>query len=419
MAVAARAAALLLALAALAPAVALAALREDNARQNLREADRLRAEQLAVAKAAAGRAERAGIEASRLALERVEAAAKLQQADAATLGVAARIDALAAKRRDAERRLKARAAGMQPLLPLIERLSLYPVETLLATPAPPEAALRGLMVLRALSRQMEIEAEALRRDQAELDAAREELAAEAPRLAEARAAQSRAAASLDRQIAAAHAERAKAEAEASRAASETAGAAARMETLRGVLGALKAQARADAARARQEAERAERPKRPPEAQAARQRAAMLVRPAGAGSIASGGLPAGQLQAPVTGVVVKGWGQETEAGPATGLSYHAPPAARVVSPCGGRVVFADTFRSYGLLLIVDCGGGFHVVLSGFDRLDVKLGQTVVAAEPVGVMPSWEPGSTANRPALYVELRHGGQPVDPASWRGSRG
>jgi len=192
-----------------------------------------------------------------------------------------------------------------------------------------------------------------------------------------------------------------------------------METLRGVLGALKAQARADAARARQEAERAERPKRPPEAQAARQRAAMLVRPAGAGSIASGGLPAGQLQAPVTGVVVKGWGQETEAGPATGLSYHAPPAARVVSPCGGRVVFADTFRSYGLLLIVDCGGGFHVVLSGFDRLDVKLGQTVVAAEPVGVMPSWEPGSTANRPALYVELRHGGQPVDPASWRGSRG
>jgi len=453
MAVAARAAVLLLALAALAPAVALAALRacpgisaptslkqhntfsvlsvthrslirqralrEDNARQNLREADRLRAEQLAVGKAAAGRAERAGTEASRLALERVEAAAKLQQADAATLEVAARIDALAAKQRDAERRLKARAAGMQPLLPLIERLSLYPVETLLATPAPPEAALRGLMVLRALSRQMEIEAEALRRDQAELDAAREELAAEAPRLAEARAAQSRAAASLDRQIAAAHAERAKAEAEASRAASETAGAAARMETLRGVLGALEAQARADAAKARQEAERAGRPKRPPETQAARQRAAMLARPAGAGSIAGGGFPAGQLQAPVTGIVVKGWGQETEAGPATGLSYHAPPAARVVSPCGGRVVFADTFRSYGLLLIVDCGDGFHVVLSGFDRLDVRLGQTVVAAEPVGVMPSWEPGSTANRPALYVELRHGGQPVDPASWRRSRG
>jgi septal ring factor EnvC (AmiA/AmiB activator) len=79
-----------------------------------------------------------------------------------------------------------------------------------------------------------------------------------------------------------------------------------------------------------------------------------------------------------------------------------------------VVFAQGFRSYGLLLIVDCGGGYHVVLSGFERLDVKLGQRLVAGEPVGVMPSWEPGSTTRRPALYVELRHDGQPINPAPW-----
>ena len=77
-----------------------------------------------------------------------------------------------------------------------------------------------------------------------------------------------------------------------------------------------------------------------------------------------------------------------------------------------MVFADTFRSYGLLMIVDCGGGYHVVLAGFDRLDVHLGQSIVTGEPVGVMPSWEPGSSDRRPALYVELRHGGQPVNPA-------
>ena len=47
-----------------------------------------------------------------------------------------------------------------------------------------------------------------------------------------------------------------------------------------------------------------------------------------------------------------------------------------------------------------------MLSGFDRLDVKLGQSIVPGEPVGVMPTWDPGPTAHRPALYVELRRDG-------------
>jgi septal ring factor EnvC (AmiA/AmiB activator) len=141
---------------------------------------------------------------------------------------------------------------------------------------------------------------------------------------------------------------------------------------------------------------------------------VAARPTGAGTIASGAGPRGQLQPPVIGVVVKSFGEQTDGGPATGVSYNAPPGAHVISPCGGRVVFAQSFRSYGLLLIVDCGGGFHVVLAGFDRLDVKLGQSLVAGAPVGVMPTWEPGSDAHRPALYVELRHDGAPVNPAPW-----
>ncbi len=79
-----------------------------------------------------------------------------------------------------------------------------------------------------------------------------------------------------------------------------------------------------------------------------------------------------------------------------------------------MVFATTFRSYGLLLIVDCGGGYHAVLAGFDRLDARVGQQVAAGEPVGVMPAWQPGASGNRPALYVELRRDGQPVNPAPW-----
>ncbi len=431
-----RSTALLVLLAVLTPTPGIAAdarpevmSKQTATQRTLRDAERLRGEQLAIGKDAAARARRADAEAQRLLQARVDAAARLQQADAATADVAARIDALAVRRRDAEQRLTTRAAAMQPLLPLIERLSLYPVETLLAVPGAPEATLRGVMVLRGLSQRIEIEAEALRQDQADLDAAGAALAAEAPRLAAARATQTREAATLDEQIAAAHREAAKAEGEASEAAAQAAAAAARTDTLRSALLALEAQERADAvraqaeaARAQREAERAERQRRPVDAPVAGpvvgrgtvQRDSAALRSSVTGSISGSATPTGQLQAPVIGVVVKGWGQQTDGGPATGLSYIAPPAARVISPCGGRVVFADSFRSFGLLLIVDCGGGYHIVLSGFDRLDVRLGQSMTPGEPVGVMPSWEPGSTTRRPALYVELRHDGQPVNPAPW-----
>ncbi len=89
-------------------------------------------------------------------------------------------------------------------------------------------------------------------------------------------------------------------------------------------------------------------------------------------------------------MVRAWGDSTEAGPAIGISYMAAPKARVVSPCTGRVDFADPFRSYGLLMIVDCGGGYHAVLAGFGRLSTQAGQAVKAGQPVGVMPDWEPG-----------------------------
>jgi septal ring factor EnvC (AmiA/AmiB activator) len=395
-------------------AVLAAAPQEANTQRELREAERLGAEQLAARKDATARAAQAAAESLRLARNRVEAAAKLRVAEAATADVASRIDTLAERRRDAEHRLAMRAQAIQPLLPLIERLTLYPAETLLAVPTAPDIALRGVLVLQGLARQMEIEAESLRSDQTEIETATEALQHETVRLKAAEAAQKSQADALDQQLAAAQVQQANAEGQANQAASQAAAAAAHAESLRSALTALEGQRRADEAKAREDAARAERQKHLAEAQMARGREALAARPTGSGTIASGAVPRGQLQPPVIGIVVKGWGEQSDGGPATGVSYHAPPSAHVISPCGGRVAFAESFRSYGLLLIVDCGGGYHVVLSGFERLDVKPGQSLVAGEPVGVMPGWEPGSTVRRPALYIELRHDGQPVNPAPW-----
>jgi murein hydrolase activator len=407
----------LLALMAIAVAVAAQAARPpkvDATRQQMEQAERARAAEHAAQQEAASRAVAAAAEAQRLAADRIVAAAQLRHAETSTAEIAARMDALAAQRRQAQASLDAPAETMQPLLPLIERLSLFPAETLLAIPAPPEETLRGVLVLRGLAAQLGQEAVALRREQARLDAATHAMQAEAPKLAAAEMEQQSQSAALDRQIALARAQQKQAEGEATEASQRAATAASRAETLRAMLGELDAQRRAEASRASDDAVAAAHQKHAGEAAAARQRQAALERPAGAGTMAVIAQPRGQLTAPVAGKIIRSWGEPTEGGPATGISYHAPPSARVVAPCGGRVVFAATFRSYGLLLIVDCGGGYHAVLAGFDRLDAKVGQQVAAGEPVGVMPAWEPGASGNRPALYVELRHDGQPINPAPW-----
>jgi septal ring factor EnvC (AmiA/AmiB activator) len=382
----------------------------DAARQQLQETERDRAAKLAAQQQAAERARAAEAEQARLATERVAAAGRLRLAESATFEAAQRMDQLARRRKQAEARLKERAADLAPLLPLIERLSLFPAETLLAVPQPPEQALRGVLVLQGLSRQLEQEAAALRRQQAEVDGLSRQVAAEAPHLAAAQALQGARAAELDRQIEAARRTSRQAQDAAAEAARQAAEDAARADTLRGVIARLEAARQAAEARAREEAERAQQQRRGAEAAVARRRQEALARPAGPGV----GEPHGQLTTPVAGSVVRSFSHPTEAGPAEGISYQASPAARVVSPCGGKIVFAGPFRSYGLLLIVDCGGGYHFVLAGLDRLDVPVGRQVQAGEPVGGMPGWDPRTPGDRPTLYLELRHDGRPVDPAPW-----
>lgn len=410
-----RAASLLL-LAVLLPAAALAqpAKPATPTPQQLRDAERARVAEEAASKDAAARAQRAAAEEQKLAAERIAAANRLRQAEGLTAEAAERLDQLTARRRQAEQRLAERAEAMQPLLPLIQRLSMFPAETLLAVPADPEDRLRGLIVLQALSRQLETEAAALRQDQAALLAAIREIEAEAPKYAALLAEQARQAAELDRQIAAAQSHRHAAEAEADAAAKRAATEASRADNLRAALAALEARRKAEEAKAREEALRAERRKQAAEAEAARQRAAALAPTTGTGTMQPQTSARGQMMAPVAGRVVRAWGESTDTGPASGVSYQAAPTARVVAPCKGRVVFADRFRSYGLLTIVDCGGGYHMVLSGFERLDTRAGQPVQAGEPIGVMPAWDPAANARRPSLYVELRQDGQPVNPAPW-----
>jgi septal ring factor EnvC (AmiA/AmiB activator) len=102
----------------------------------------------------------------------------------------------------------------------------------------------------------------------------------------------------------------------------------------------------------------------------------------------------------------------------GISLQTRSEARIIAPSDGWVVYAGAFRSYGQLLIINAGGGYHVLLAGMGRIDVSLGQFVLAGEPVAVMGATGPvsqgGNDNSRPVLYVEFRKDGRPIDPGPW-----
>ncbi|MEM7776803.1 MAG: peptidoglycan DD-metalloendopeptidase family protein [Pseudomonadota bacterium] len=125
---------------------------------------------------------------------------------------------------------------------------------------------------------------------------------------------------------------------------------------------------------------------------------------------------GKLPMPTAGRLVLGFNERTRIGrKSRGVVFETRPNARITSPADGWVVYAGTFRSYGKLLIINAGGGYHIVMAGLSRIDVQLGQFILASEPVGAMGSAPAsGQDGSAPVLYVEFRKGGRPINPTRW-----
>jgi len=128
---------------------------------------------------------------------------------------------------------------------------------------------------------------------------------------------------------------------------------------------------------------------------------------------------GKLPLPAQGRRALGFGERTQfGGQSKGIVIETRFSAQVTSPCDGWVVYAGEFRSYGQLLIINAGDGYHVLLAGLSQIDVQPGQFVLTAEPVGTMSGGQKNSTSatpvSGPVLYVELRKDGRPIDPDPW-----
>ena len=109
--------------------------------------------------------------------------------------------------------------------------------------------------------------------------------------------------------------------------------------------------------------------------------------------------------PVAGRLVSGFGT-IAAGQAQsrGISILASGGAQVVSPGAGRVAFAGPYRGYGLIVIIEHGGGWTSLVTGLSQLDCWAGEQLVGGGSLG-------RAGPMRPLLTLELRQQGVPVNP--------
>ena len=129
---------------------------------------------------------------------------------------------------------------------------------------------------------------------------------------------------------------------------------------------------------------------------------------------------GLFALPVNGVKIREFGGSNGSGGVEkGISLATRAGAQVTTPCDGWVVYAGPFRSYGQLLILNAGGGYHVLIAGMERISVNIGQFVLTGEPVATMGTTSQvasilATNASQPVLYIEFRKDGTPIDPGPW-----
>jgi septal ring factor EnvC (AmiA/AmiB activator) len=122
---------------------------------------------------------------------------------------------------------------------------------------------------------------------------------------------------------------------------------------------------------------------------------------------------GRLPWPVQGKIAARFGasREVERMNWRGTLIDAEEGAEVRSIYHGRVVFADWMRGFGLLVIIDHGGGYMSLYGHNQSLYKAVGDRVRAGEVIATVGS---SGGQPRPGLYFEIRHKGVPDNPAVW-----
>lgn len=373
-------------------------------------------------------AQKLAAEINDLRQELITAAQSAQQREALISALEEQLQGLEADLAERRAALALRHGQLSGTLGALARLSKDPPQAVFLYPGEPTEAVRGAMLLRAAVPALEGRARLLRDDLEALAEVRTDINAKIRELDQADDALARDRAALEDLIAQKRTlyERAAAESrQTQQALDEMVRESKSLQELVARLQQAERDAERAAAAARAKPETPQADEAPPQVAAA-PAGALAVRPEGLRPFPE----EGAITAPARGDIVRQYGESTGFGfNAKGLFVATRPNAQIVAPFDGKVIFAGPFRDLGRILIIEHDGGYHSVLAGFERVDAVVGQWVLAGEPVGVMPErLAPGAAhsvavdqgaagardADRPQLYLELRRGGQPVNPLNW-----
>ncbi len=95
----------------------------------------------------------------------------------------------------------------------------------------------------------------------------------------------------------------------------------------------------------------------------------------------------------------------------GIDIEAPVGNEIKAVFEGIVLFADWFRGYGKMAIIDHGQGFFTLYAHASELLVKVGDKV---SPRQVIAKVGDSGSPEGARLHFEIRQNGKPVDPLQW-----
>jgi septal ring factor EnvC (AmiA/AmiB activator) len=354
--------------------------------------------------------EKIGEDRRKLNQDLIDTAARLRGVEAKIEATQARLEPLDENERNIKKSLQGRRAVIGEVLAALQRIGHHPPPALITRPEDALKAVRTAMVLGAVLPEMRQQVDALANDLKELVRVRKQITTERDRLKTEVASLGDERARMRALIA----ERQKQQAEREKAldaerarASEL---ARKADNLKDLIAKLE-QGLDPATRAAREAAIRS---------TTRPALAALHDPGRLAPAVAFASLRGHIPIPVNGVKLKDYGApDGVGGVEKGVSIATRAGAQVTAPADSWVVYAGPFRSYGQLLILDAGGGYHILLAGMERISVDLGQFVLTGEPVAVMGNGSRiaailATGSSQPVLYVEFRKDGAPVNPGPW-----
>jgi septal ring factor EnvC (AmiA/AmiB activator) len=351
----------------------------------------------------------------------IDAAHKVDADDAGMAETEKRLDALSAREDATRHSLEGRRAVITEVLAALQRMGRKPPPALLVEPDDVLKAIRTSMLLGTLLPGMRAETEALVADLSELSRTRKEIETQRQQLDRELASLSDERQRLSALIAARQDAIGHAESDMASERDKAMQLANKAGSLKDLIKHMESESSA-AGRAAEAARRSDE-----------KLAAMMPNGVGQPQSAPSSDPArlapavsfasikGQIPRPVVGSTLRRFGEDDGiGGTEKGELVATRPSAIVSAPADSWVAYAGPYRSFGKILILNPGGGHYIVLAGMDRINVELGQFVLAGEPIAVMGD---GSTktaaavalgAAQPVLYIEFRKDGATIDPGPW-----